>query len=163
MAQSARRWWRDVEILLPVALLGATTVYLAAAFQISTTFSAGPINAGFVPKLAAAMMYVALLVVLRDAMRRRPATDAAEASGAAGSLVQPALVVGLTAVYVAAFKPAGYVLSTLPYVWLLFYVFRFEERSHLRRLAYAVAITAVLYGLFAGAFGIRLPTAGGVL
>lgn len=162
MAPLSRRWWRDVEVVLPVALLGATTVYLAAAFRISTTFSAGPVDASFMPKLIAGLMYLALLLVLRDALKRRSAAGE-EAAGAAAPLVAPALVVALTAVYVAVFKTAGYTLSTLPYVYLLFYVFRFEEKSQLKRIAYAVAITAVFYGLFAGIFDIRLPTAGEIL
>lgn len=149
------RWWRDVEIILPVLLLAVTTVYLAAAFQVSSPFSTELVDASFVPKLVAALMYVALLVVLRDALRRRRAAGAAV--DGASDLADPAKVVALTLAYVAAFEPLGYALATVPYVFLLFHVFRFEDRGHLKRLAYAVAITAVFYGLFAGIFNIRLP------
>jgi putative tricarboxylic transport membrane protein len=103
----------------------------------------------------AALMYVALLVVLRDALRRRRAAGGGE--DGASDLADPLKVVALTLGYVAAFQPLGYALATVPYVFLLFQVFRFEDRSHLKRLAYALVITAVFYGLFAGVFNIRLP------
>lgn len=156
MATIPLRWWRDVEIILPALLLAVTTVYLAAAFQVSSPFSTDLVDASFVPKLVAALMYVALLVVLRDALRRRRAAAGDTGEGEA-DLAAPAKVVALTAAYVAAFQPLGYALSTVPYVFLLFHVFRFEDRGHLKRLAYAVIITAVFHGLFAGVFNIRLP------
>lgn len=157
-----------IEVVLPLVLLAATSVYLAAAFRISTAFSTGMVDAGFVPKLIAGLMYLSLLVVLRDALRRpygnhTPADRApADRDDAGGGLAGPAKVVVLTAVYVAVFDTVGYLLATPPYVFLLFLVFGFEERSQLKRIVYAVAITAVFYGLFAEVFGIRLPTAGGV-
>lgn len=155
MATIPLRWWRDVEMVLPLLLLVVTTVYLAAAFQVSSPFSTALVDASFVPKLVAMLMYVALLAVLRDALRRRRGGDAA--GGDASDLAAPAKVVALTAVYVAAFQPLGYALATVPYVFLLFHVFRFEGRGLLGRLAYAVVITAVFHGLFAGIFNIRLP------
>lgn len=148
------RWWRDVEIILPALLLAVTSVYLAAAFQVSSPFSTDLVDASFMPKLVAGLMYVALLVVLRDALRRR---RRAKCEDGGSDLADPLKVVALTLAYVAAFQPLGYALATVPYVFLLFHVFRFEDRSHLKRLAYAVVITAVFYGLFAGIFNIRLP------
>lgn len=158
MATLPLRWWRDVEIILPVLLLAVTTVYLAAAFQVPSPFSTDLVDASFMPKLVAGLMYVALLVVLRDALRRRRAAGGGDGvDDRASDLVAPLKVVALTLAYVAAFQPLGYALATVPYVFLLFQVFRFEDRSPLKRLAYAVVITAVFYGLFAGIFNIRLP------
>ena len=160
MAAKPPAWWRDGNLLVPLCLLLATTIYLAAAFQISTAFSQGLVDASFTPKLVAILMYLALLFVLRDALRaRRAAEGAAEGT----NFADPLKIVVLTAAYIAAFPTVGYVLTTLPYVYLLFLVFRFDERSQLKRIAYTVAITAIFYLLFAQVFDVRLPKAGGLL
>lgn len=159
---SVRPWWKDIEVVFPLCLFLVTTIYLAATFSISTAFDPGFVNSAFTPRVVAALMYVALLIVLRDAFRKRQ-EHAGEGSAEGAAWAAPLWVVGLTCIYIAAFKPVGYVLSTLPYVFALFYVFRFEEKGLLKRLLYAVAITAIFYILFAELFGVRLPKAGGIL
>src|SRR3546814_19330586 len=77
MATTTARWWRDVEIVLPVVMLAATAVYFAAAFQVSSPFSTDLVDASFVPQLMAGLMFFALLVVLRDAVRRPRAAGGA--------------------------------------------------------------------------------------
>src|SRR3546814_3800770 len=81
MATTTPRWWRDVEIVLPVVMLAATAVYFAAAFQVSSPFSTDLVDASFVPKLMAGLMFFALLVVLRDAVRRPRAPGGAADTG----------------------------------------------------------------------------------
>lgn len=159
---SARSWWRDIEIVFPLCLLVVTTIYLAATFQISTSFDSGFVTSAFTPRVVAAIMYVALLFVLRDAVRRRSSQDDGE-EGPETGWAEPVWVVALTCAYIAAFRHLGYVLSTFLYVYLLFHVFRFEEKGLPKRILYAAAITAVFYILFAELFGVRLPKAGGIL
>lgn len=159
MSGKSPAWWRDLDLLVPLCLLVATSVYFAAAFRISTGFSQGLVDAGFVPKIVAIAMYVALAFVIRDALKARR-TKGGSSDGL--HFADPLKIVLLTAVYVAVFRPLGYVLSTLAYVYLLFYVFRFDD-SQPKRIAYAVGITAVFYLLFAQLFGVRLPKAGGLL
>lgn len=158
---SARPWWRDINIVFPLCLMVVTTIYLAATFTISTAFDTSFVNSAFTPRVVAVIMYLALLVVLRDAVRQRARAEGEEKEPA--SWAQPLWVVLLTCVYIAVFRSLGYVLSTLPYVYALFHVFRFEEKSWLKRAIYAAAITAVFYVLFAELFGVRLPKAWGVI
>lgn len=160
MSAKTSAWWRDLNLIVPLCLLLFTTVYFAASFQISTAFSEGIVDAGFTPKVVAIAMYLALVFVLRDALRDR---RSAEGTADGLHLADPLKIVLLTATYIAVFPTIGYVLATLPYVYLLFYVFRFDERSQLKRVAYTLAITAVFYLLFAQFFGVRLPKAGGLL
>ncbi|PZX11207.1 tripartite tricarboxylate transporter TctB family protein [Palleronia aestuarii] len=143
-------------IVFPLALIVVTTIYLAAAFDIRTQFSAaGDIGPQTIPVLTATLMYVALLVVLIQEIRNPPDGEDEENSG---SLLRPALVVLATAGYIALFRPLGYSLSTLFFVAALFLVFEFETRRPVRFALYALAVTAVFYGLFALVFGVRLPT-----
>lgn len=162
---SRRPWWWDIELILPLCLFIVTTIYLAATFQISTAFDSGFVNSAFGPRVAAVVMYVALLFVLRDAWRgrRQGAAAAGEAEPAQSDWTDPAKIVGLTALYITAFQPLGYVISTLLYVYVLFYLLRFDERSQLKRIAYTAGITAIFYVLFDMVFNVRLPTAGGLL
>lgn len=160
---SAHPWWRDIEIVLPLCLLVVTTIYLAATFTISTAFDTSFVNSAFTPRVVTVIMYLALLVVLRDAVRRRSRAEGNENEKEAAGWAQPLWVVLLTCVYIAVFRPLGYVLSTLPYVYALFHVFRFEETNWLKRALYAAVITAVFYVLFAELFNVRLPKAWGVL
>lgn len=162
---SLRPWWRDIELVFPICLFVATSIYLAASFEISTAFDSGFVNSAFVPRVVAAVMYVALIFVLRDALRSRRSgaaeADDPEAGGA--DWTAPAKIVALTALYIAAFRPLGYAIATLIYVYALFYFLGFDEKSQPKRILYAVAITAIFYVLFDAIFNVRLPKAGGIL
>ncbi len=141
---------------LALVLLAATSVYLAAAFSVRPQFSEGLVGPRFLPILAALLVYAALLFELfvHRGRTRRARGD---------TLTRPAMIVGATALYVLAFSFIGYVAATVPFVVALFAVFGFREGQWFRRLAYAGAMTAVFYALFAGAFGIRLPKLAGLI
>ncbi|WP_163268888.1 tripartite tricarboxylate transporter TctB family protein [Chelativorans alearense] len=142
--------WRK-RLLLPLFLLVLTTIYVVATFRITPQFSEGLVGPRFLPLLAALLTYAALVHVIR----RELASD--DESGK-GAFWQPVAVVLATAAYIALFKPFGYSLATLLYVYALFHIFHYQQGRPLRRLLYAIAVTAVFYGLFALVFGIRLPT-----
>lgn len=144
-------------IMFPLVLIVVTTIYLAAAFDISSPFAApGEISPRGIPILTALLMYVALLVVLVQEVRSPPPDQTDDSED--GSLLRPALVVVATAGYILLFRPLGYSLSTLLFVAALFITFGFETRRPMFFALYAVAVTAVFYGLFALVFGVRLPT-----
>lgn len=148
-------------ILFPLGLMVVTTIYLAAAFDIASPFSApGEISPRGIPILMAILMYVALLVVLVQEIRA-PATDLPDQSPD-DSVLRPALVVLATAGYILLFRPLGYSISTLFFVAALFCTFGFETRRPVRFALYAIGVTAVFYGLFALVFGVRLPTLPGI-
>lgn len=144
-------------ILFPLVLIVVTTIYLAAAFEIRSPFSApGEVSPRGIPILTAVLMYVALLVVLIQEIRA-PGTTVSDGDED-GSLLRPALVVVATAAYILLFRPLGYSLSTLLFVGALFLTFGFETSRPLRFALYAVGVTAAFYCLFALVFGVRLPT-----
>lgn len=138
---------------LPLFLLIVTTVYLAAAFDIHSQFAgSGEMSPRSVPILTAILMYVALAVVFVGEFRK-PTAD-----GNPREMIRPLVVIVATAGYIALFRPLGYWLATLIFSSALFLIFRFElKRPHMFAL-YAVGVTALFYGLFAGIFGVRLPT-----
>ncbi|MGR3393520.1 tripartite tricarboxylate transporter TctB family protein [Pseudooceanicola nanhaiensis] len=152
-------------LLLPLFLLVLTTIYITAAFDIRVQFAGdGDIGPRSIPILAALCMYAALLVVIVQEWRA-PSEDAPEDEDAPGTGIwRPLGVVVATAAYILLFRPLGYTLATLGFVGALFVLFQFETRRPLFFALYALAVTAVFYGLFAGIFGVRLPSlTGGVL
>ncbi|PRD42427.1 hypothetical protein C5748_16740 [Phyllobacterium phragmitis] len=150
-----RLQWKN-RLLLPLFLFVLTTVYIAAALQIQPQFSEGLVGPGFMPLVTAFIMYAALArVIWNDLAEEREKPE--------GSLLPPFLIVLATILYIIAFKPLGYSAATFLFVLALFHLFQFQEGQMIKRLLYAVAVTAIFYGLFALAFGIRLPTLIGVI
>lgn len=148
----ARRSWGDGRIVLPVVLLVATTVYLIGSFRIAAPYEDQGVGAGFFPIVLSVVMYGALLFVLWQGLK--------EARGAPLErlrLVPPIKVLLLTALYIALFQPVGYFIATTLYVYALFFVFDFGSRSHVKRLAAAIAIAIAFFLLFETAFQVRLP------
>jgi cytochrome c biogenesis factor len=144
--------FRRSAVQFPVFLLILTTIYLAEALSIRSQFGGDTIvGPRFMPILIAIIMYVALVVVLVGEWRQD-----AKAS-ASGSLIRPLLVVVATGIYIAVFRPLGYVPATLSFVVALFLIFDFERRRPAFFAFYVIAVTAIFYGLFAGIFGVRLP------
>ena len=140
-------------VLLPLFLLIVTTVYLAASFNIHSQFAGdGEMSPRSVPILSAVLMYVALAAVFVGEFRKPTA------NGNPREMIRPLMVILATAGYIALFRPLGYWLATLAFCSALFLIFRFEtRRPHLFAL-YAIGVTVLFYGLFAGIFGVRLPT-----
>lgn len=144
--------FRRSAVQFPVFLLILTTIYLAEALSIHSQFGGDTIvGPRFMPILMAIIMYVALVVVLVGEWRQ----DAKASTS--GSLIRPLLVVVVTGIYIAVFRPLGYVPATLGFVVALFLIFDFERRRPAFFALYVILVTAIFYGLFAGIFGVRLP------
>ncbi|MGO2241823.1 MAG: tripartite tricarboxylate transporter TctB family protein [Halomonas sp.] len=144
--------FRKSAVLFPVFLLILTTVYLAEALSIRSQFGEDTIvGPRFMPILIAIMMYIALLAVLVDEWRKN------EQVSANSSFLRPLMIVVATAIYIAVFRPLGYIPATLGFVVALFLIFGFERKRPAFFALYAVAVTALFYGLFAGIFNVRLP------
>ncbi|WP_085578738.1 tripartite tricarboxylate transporter TctB family protein [Thalassospira mesophila] len=142
----------DRRLILPFVLFVITSIYLATALQITAQFDEGLVGPSFVPVVASILMYIALAFVV---LGMRNDTD--KAAREKLNLAAPLKVVVATAVYILAFKPLGYPVSTFLYVYALLYIFGLEDTGPLKRIAYTAAITAVFYALFALIFQVRLP------
>ncbi|GLQ53910.1 tripartite tricarboxylate transporter TctB family protein [Devosia nitrariae] len=153
-----RRRLLSAEFGLPISLLILTTIYLAETFrlrsQMSESFWEGP---RAMPVLACVLMYALLVLVLVRQFR------AASTAPAEGSAVRPILVTVATAIYIFAFEPLGYGLSTILFVSALFVIFGFKLEKPISFAIHAVAVTAVFYVLYAVLFGIRLPELYGII
>ncbi|WP_157831959.1 tripartite tricarboxylate transporter TctB family protein [Thalassospira marina] len=142
----------DRRLILPFVLFVITSIYLATALQITAQFDEGLVGPSFVPVVASILMYVALAFVVYGMRKDRDTTESEKIS-----LVAPIKVVAVTALYILAFKPLGYPVSTFLYVYALLFIFGLEDTGHVKRLIYTIAITGVFYVLFAVIFQVRLP------
>lgn len=144
--------FRRSAVLFPAFLLIVTTIYLAEALSIRSQFGGDTlVGPRFMPILMAFIMYAALIVVMVSEWRKEAETSAG------GSLLRPLMIVVVTAIYIAVFRLLGYVPATLGFVVALFLIFDFEKKRPVFLALYAIAVTALFYGLFAGVFGVRLP------
>lgn len=143
-------------VIFPLVLLVLTTIYFAAAFDIRAQFTPeGEMGPQHIPMLFAGVMYAVLLVVLIQELRN-PATLSETDEGA--DLLRPVFVVVATAAYIWLFRPLGYALSTGLFVAALFVIFRFQTGRPVFFACGVLGVVTVFYGLFAGIFGVRLPT-----
>lgn len=148
-------------LILPLFFLLVTTVYTAAAFDIRAQFSGdGEIGPRTIPLLAAICMYGALCIVIVKEWFKTDDSGGTDEDGEdirSAGIWRPLAVVAATAAYILLFRVLGYTISTLGFVAALFVIFEFEIRRPILFTVYAVGVTAVFYGLFAGIFGVRLP------
>lgn len=143
-------------VVFPLVLMVLTTIYFAATFNIRAQFTPeGEMGPQHIPMLISGLMYVALLAVLVQELRQpSPVYETDEGA----SMLRPALVVVATGAYIWLFQLLGYAVSTALFVATLFVVFRFETKRPLAFGLSVLGVVAVFYGLFAGIFGVRLPT-----
>jgi putative tricarboxylic transport membrane protein len=163
---------KDARAALVATVLGL--VYLSSAFTIepdpSTTSVIGPQVAPIVIGVATVVCALALLV---QAVRRSPAADeqqrtqpetqagdeTAPASGLAG-LSQRNVVVSFAifAVYIVAFIPLGYLLST--FLFLVAMTTYVERKKLLRNCIFAAVFSPAVYVLFNYGLQVQLPPPG---
>jgi hypothetical protein len=110
-------------------------------------------GAGMMPKLAAALMMIfAAALILAPSAVRAAALDWKDRNHAA-------LVVVITALAVAAYRPLGFLLAMSLLVFALLVIV--ERRNVLVAAAYSVALTVFAYWLFGKA--LKSPLERGVL
>lgn len=176
MTKSARRFPVH-ELMLPLILFAATTLYFADALRSGTLFRYGLPSAGFMPVALSLAMYAALIAVVAGVIRRWKCSvnevSLPDESGGIPDLqdletdttkpnhIATLVVMGVCLLYVLAFRPLGFVFSTFLFSIGLLAAFRFGwTRGRIGiavNLGLAVGICALVYLFFTGIFGIQLP------
>lgn len=168
------------ELILPLVLFVATTIYLSDALRNGAIFRYGLPSAGFMPILLSIAMYLALLAVVIGQLRRRRATDdrpsqsqvpdglsdpeTLSASPGQGTYVATIVVIAISFLYVLVFRHLGFLVSTFLFSLGLLAAFRFGWSKGVvgivLNLGVASAICLIVYLFFAVLFGIQLPRMG---
>lgn len=131
-------------------------VVLVMSVQIGLKESAS-IGADFVPKIASVIMLIFSVVLMVRGWR---ASQIYEEKGAEYPSNLPGVLTMMAAlvVYAAALKTAGFLLTTLIFLFLAFVLMsKKEETSCVRFAVISVVVTLAIYLIFTRFFGIRLP------
>lgn len=141
-------------LLVPLLLAVFGVVYYLQAGAIRSQYSQGPIGPGDVPKMYVVALGVALVFVVVTDLRR-PRVEGAPLDW--GGLLAALAVVAASALYIALFRPLGYLLATAIYSLILLAIFARLKMRPLRMLAQTAGLVAAVYLLFGVLFDVRLP------
>ncbi|MBF53170.1 MAG: tripartite tricarboxylate transporter TctB family protein [Sulfitobacter sp.] len=179
MPENSRRF-KFGELILPLIIFIATTIYLSDALRNGAIFRYGLPSAGFMPIVLSVAMYLALLAVVFGQLNRQKTTakktspsSAAEElpdfeapappSGASAHIAMVA-VVAISFLYVLFFRQLGFAVSTFLFSLGLLAAFQFGWSKGIRgvvlNLVVAAGISLLTYLFFAVLFGIQLPRMG---
>ncbi len=143
-----------LRLFVPLCLAAFGVVYFLQAGAIRSLYSQGPVGPGDVPKWYAVALGIALAAAVAGDLRRKRTEPATVDRG---GLLSAALVIAASAVYVALFRPFGYLLATAVYAVILLAVFSRLKMGVLATVLQTVALVAAVYILFEVAFDVRLP------
>jgi putative tricarboxylic transport membrane protein len=143
-----------LRLVLPLCLAAFGVVYFLQAGTIRSLYEQGPVGPGDVPRWYAVALGIALAFAAAGDLRRKRA-EAAPFDW--GGLLAAALVIAASAVYIALFRPLGYLVATAVYAVILLAVFSRLKMGVLATVLQTAALVAAVYLLFEVAFDVRLP------
>jgi putative tricarboxylic transport membrane protein len=143
-----------LRLVLPLCLAAFGVVYFLQAGTIHSLYSQGPVGPGDVPKWYAVALGIAVAAAVAGDLRRKR-TEAAPIDW--GGLLAAALVIAASGVYVALFRPLGYLAATAVYAVILLAVFSRLKMGLFSTILQTAALVAAVYLLFEVAFNVRLP------
>lgn len=153
------------KLALPGFLLVLTLVYASGISSIKSLFDEGFVSTRFLPQ---SLVVIALCTLAVIAWRDLKSADVAEPDGdgsedTLSNHVKPYVLLVAILIYIAAFKPVGFIMSTtaLSYccLWMFDYAVEKADRFYRfgLRMFVSLVVTGLAYLLFAVAFGTRLP------
>ncbi|MGG2399796.1 tripartite tricarboxylate transporter TctB family protein [Pseudomonas sp. SH1-B] len=154
------------ELIIGVAMLGASLAYLAMAKQLPGHEG---VDAATVPTLLAGLLSILGVMQLLSAFSSKPKTVAEAPSQAAGEddssapdVIEAKTVFKTLALilgYMALLGPVGFPIMTVVYLYLQFIVLTpvNQKVRHLAYLLIAAISSAVIFLLFREAFDLMLP------
>jgi len=146
--------------ILAFCTFAGAGVYLRAASQIPRLLVGDEVGPRLFPELIGAGLLLGATLLAWETWRKQSVTAYAGAIAVprSGRSPVPALagLAAWTALYYAAFEPAGYVLSTLVYATVLLGFF--HRARWYWNLLIAAIFTGAAYALFDAALGVVLPS-----
>lgn len=143
-----------IRLVVPLCLAAFGVVYFLQAGTISSLYIQGPVGPQDIPKWYAVALGIALAAAVVSDLRRERAVAAPIDWGGRLSAV---LVIAASAVYVALFRPFGYLAASAVYAIILLAVFSRLRMGLLATILQTAALVAAVYLLFEVAFDVRLP------
>ena len=141
------------QLIFPAAMLVVSVGYLASALSLGAPIADSGLTPSFFPMLvgAAAIVFSSLLIL----QQLRGAPDADRPDDAPG--YAHLWVVLAIFLYILAFRPLGYFISSTLFVFALIVLFSSFEKL-VQKALIAVVVVVLGYVMFQQLFGVRLPT-----
>jgi putative tricarboxylic transport membrane protein len=134
-------------------ILALSVGYFITALSLGSPLTDGGVTPSFFPILLGATSILLSCVVILQKLRE----TADETAEAAPPIYGHLWVVAAIFLYIVAFKPLGYFISSSLFVFALVLLFSSFEKL-LTKALISVAIVGVAYVMFQQLFGVRLPT-----
>ena len=139
------------QLLFLFAMLAVSVGYLVSALSLGAPVGESGLTPSFFPIMVgvAAIIFSSILIL----QKLRTKSDQDETPS---SYTQIGVVVAVF-VYILAFRPVGYFISSTVFVFALILLFSSFEKL-LQKALISVAIVVIGYVMFQQLFGVRLPT-----
>lgn len=146
------------QILFYLLFLVASIAYLVSAVNLGAPVVDAQLKPSFFPLIIGTLAVTFSIILLQRALKERRDADC-NSSDPAATLGdrRPYLVMAATALYVLAFTLAGYLISSLLYVFAIMIIFSNTEKW-ISKLVISALIVGFGYLIFEQLFGVRLPS-----
>jgi hypothetical protein len=119
----------------------------------------GGIGADFFPKVVSTGMLITALVLIRNGHREAAKNDKKETAPEGTSYAGFGAAAVLLVAYILVIKPLGFILSTIPFCFILTIILtpEWDKRHYIRFAIVSAVVTVAAYLLFVKVFLIMLP------
>ena len=146
--------------LFAIILIIVNTIYLIEGFNTAPPMTNGKPGITFVPLIISTLFYIAAIYILITSMRKESVS-----SFHLSEVSRPIAVIFITFIYILIFKPIGYILSSIIYVFSFMFLLEekteFKKKKLLNIFFSSLIVVLLIYLLYQIIFKVRLP-AGGV-
>ena len=144
------------DVVLAICVIAGALVYLYADTSLPLMRIGDPLGPKAFPALIGMGLLISALLLLYEAWQKHRTTEVRRHRVDFRQIGILCAMVAWTAIYYSAFEYAGYIISTLIF---LFGLLSFFHRGHYRaNLAIAIGFTACVDLLFSQGLGVPLPT-----
>jgi len=146
--------------LFAIILIIVNTIYLIDGINTAPPMTNGKPGITFVPIIISTLFYIAAIYILITSIRKESAS-----SFHLSEVSRPIAVIFITFIYILIFKPMGYILSSIIYVFSFMFLLEekteFKKKKLLNIFFSSLIVVLLIYLLYQIIFKVRLP-AGGV-
>jgi len=145
-------------MIICIILFIWNTIYMIEAINMGSPIRKGRVDVNFFPIVISCLMYIVTFYLLVNSFKQNK--EIIDFNFTRKS--KPILIIVFTIIYILLFKPIGYMLSSILYIFSIVSIFDSKKRSLYIKIIYSVIIAILIFLLYEKIFAIRLPKLGGI-
>jgi len=145
-------------MIICIILFIWNTIYMIEAINMGSPIRKGRVGVNFFPIVISCLMYIVTFYLLVNSFKQNK--EIIDFNFTRKS--KPILIIVFTIIYILLFKPIGYMLSSILYIFSIVSIFDSKKRSLYIKIIYSVIIAILIFLLYEKIFAIRLPKLGGI-